>query len=119
MITVIKIKGVIPGLNGDKGLIREHWATAKKSRTKYKVLMMEQSRNRHKGRVRIEYNAFAVELKDWDNHAASFKHLGDALVDAKIIKDDKPSIVIRFITDQIKVDTKKEERVQIIITDLL
>jgi hypothetical protein len=54
---------------------------------------------------------------DWDNFAASFKHIGDSLVAAGVIIDDKPSIIIQFLPQQIK-SKIKEQRVEIIITDL-
>lgn len=118
MQTKIVIEGVIPGLNGKGGLIREHWATAKKSKLFYQLLMMEQTRNRHIGKVIIHYNAYLTKLKDWDNHGASFKHLGDSLVKAQIIIDDSPNVVVKFIPNQFKVNHKSDERVEIIITDL-
>ena len=59
---------------------------------------------------------YKSRLMDWDNFAASFKHLGDALVSTGVILDDKPAIVVRFETVQIKVP-RKFQRVVIEITD--
>ena len=116
MITEIVIKGIIPGLNGKHGLIREHFRNAKKRRDLYKVLIREQTKNKHKGKVIIKYIGYKSILMDWDNFAASFKHIGDALVSNKVIKDDKPGIVVQFLPEQIKCK-RVEQRVVIIIED--
>ena len=116
MITEVVIKGVIPGLNGKQGLIREHFRNAKKRRDLYKVLIRSQTNNRHKGKVIIRYIGYKTILMDWDNFAASFKHIGDALVSNKVIKDDKPAVVIQFLPEQIKCK-RVEQKVIIIIED--
>ena len=54
---------------------------------------------------------------DWDNFSASFKLIGDALVMAQIIKDDKPEIVTQFLPKQFKCK-QKDQHVQIIIEDV-
>lgn len=116
MRTEIVIKGLIPGLNGSQGLIREHHRAAKKRRNLYKVLIRAQTTNRHKGKVIIKYIGYKSILSDWDNFAASFKHLGDALVSNNIIKDDKPAVVHEFLPEQIKCK-RIEQKVVIIIED--
>ncbi len=116
MRTEVTIKGVIPGLNGKQGLIREHFRNAKKRRDLYKVLIRAQTNNRHKGKVIIRYIGYKTILMDWDNFAASFKHIGDALVSNKVIKDDKPAVVIQFLPEQIKCK-RVEQKVVIIIED--
>ena len=117
METIIKINGIVHGLNGSNGLIRQHWAAAKKTKQKYLYLIRSQTKNRHKGAVIIEYIGYKSILMDWDNFSASFKHLGDSLVNAKVIKDDKPDIIVKFIPKQIKCK-RKEQKVIIIIRDL-
>lgn len=102
MQTTIVIEGIVHGLNGKDGLIREHYRTSKKKKEKYKALFLEQTSNRHAGKVTIEYIGYKSVLMDWDNFAASFKHLGDSLVSAGIIKDDNPSIIVEFMPTQIK-----------------
>jgi hypothetical protein len=54
---------------------------------------------------------------DWDNFSASFKHIGDALVDLGVIVDDKPSIVTQFLPQQIK-SKRVDQRVEVIIEDV-
>jgi len=116
MTTEIVIQGLIPGLNGSQGLIREHFMAAKKRRTLYKVLIRSQTNNRHKGKVTIRYIGYKSILADWDNFAASFKHIGDALVSNNVIKDDKPAVVIQFLPEQVKCK-RIEQKVVIIIED--
>ena len=118
MITKLIIKGIVPGLNGKDGLIREHWRKATRRKDLYYALLKSQTNNKHTGKVIIRYIGYKLALMDWDNFTASFKHLGDALVKAKIIKDDKPSIVVQFLPDQIKVNKRIEQRIEIIIEDI-
>jgi len=119
MITEIVLNELVHGLNGNDGLMREHMRIAKvmAKKQRYQVLIMEQTRNRHKGKVEITYIRLTTRLMDWDNHCASFKHLGDALVKAGVITDDKPSVVISFIPVQRKVKTRKQHRTIIRIED--
>ena len=116
MKTVITIKGVIPGLNGDDGLIRQHFRAAKKVREKYQFLISEQTKNKHQGPVTINYVGYKSILMDWDNFSSSFKHLGDALVKQGVIIDDKPQIVKKFSPEQIKCKGINQ-RVVLIIED--
>jgi len=117
MRTVITIKGIVPGLNGKHGLIREHFRNAKKRKNLYTILCREQNPNKHPGKVIIHYIGYKSILMDWDNFSASFKHIGDALVDLGVIVDDKPSIVTKFLPQQIK-SKRVNQRVEIIIEDV-
>ena len=118
MTTKIIIEGIVDGLNGKNGLIRQHFHSAKKTKEKFRLLIMSQTKNRHVGRVIIEYVGYKIRLMDWDNFSASFKHIGDALVSAGVIEDDNPKIIINFLPRQIKVSKRKEQRVEIIIQDV-
>lgn len=115
-MTVLTIKGLIPGLNGKHGLMREHFRNAKKRKDLYRVLLSHQEYSKHKGKVTIRYIGYKSILADWDNFGASFKHIGDALVDLGIIVDDKPAIVTQFIPEQIK-SKRVDQKVVIIIED--
>jgi hypothetical protein len=55
---------------------------------------------------------------DWDNFAASFKHIGDSLVAAGVIVDDKPAIVTEFLPNQIKISKRDQQRIEVIIEDV-
>jgi hypothetical protein len=118
MTTKIVIEEVVSGLNGNGGLIREHFRNAMKKKDRYTTLVRSQTRNKHKGKVIITYTRYSITLMDWDNLGASFKHLGDSLVAANIIQDDKPSIVVEFIPKQEKVSKRIEQRVEIVIEDV-
>lgn len=118
--SVLKIDGLIAGLNGDKGLMRSHWSNTKKQKDLYKLIIGDHLREnkvrKHEGKVTIQYIGYKSILMDWDNFCSSFKHIGDALVEKEIIKDDKPSIVTQFIPQQIKCK-RDEQKVIIIIKD--
>ncbi len=120
MTTYIILEELVHGLNGDEGLMREHMRIAKvmEKKRRYLILIMESTRNRHKGKVEITYIRRTTRLMDWDNHCASFKHIGDALVKAGVIIDDKPSVVVKFIPEQVKVATRKEHQTIIRIEDV-
>lgn len=117
METRIVINELIPGLNGSDGLMQEHYRNAIKRKERYTWLVKEQTKNKHLGAVRIEYIGYKSSLMDWDNFSASFKHLGDSLVECGVITDDKPEIVQIFQPKQIKCK-RIEQRVEIVITDL-
>lgn len=116
MLTKIIIDGIVHGLNGKHGLIREHYHTAKRKKEKYTLLIKSQTKNKHAGRVTIEYIGYKSRFMDWDNFAASFKHIGDSLVNAGVIVDDKPEIIVEFTPIQRKAKLK-DQRVEIIIKD--
>lgn len=77
----------------------------------------QQTRNRHSGEVIVTFHIYAIRQRDWDNMAGSFKLVGDSLVKAKVIVDDKPDIITSFIPKQTKVKKKADEVVFITIED--
>lgn len=114
---IIELPYNIPGLNGNDGLIRQHYMAAAKVKKKYISELLPYKRYKFQDKVVITYVRYSTHLMDWDNHCASFKHLGDALVKSGIIKDDNPAIVVEFIPKQIKVKTRKEQKTLIIIEE--
>lgn len=112
------IRRKVPGLNGKDGLIREHWTDRKTRLKNLSLILWEQHKGRHDGPVQVIFTRYTCQLMDWDNHCASFKLLGDALVDIGVIEDDKPDIIKIFDPRQEKVDTRKEERIEIKIKTL-
>jgi hypothetical protein len=111
----ITINELVPGMNGDNGLIREHWAKRKKRKDRYMWMIRYKVKAGIKfdGPVRIEYERFTNKLMDWDNHCASFKLIGDALVELGIIEDDSPLVIKEFVPLQSKVGKRGECRVVI------
>ena len=112
----INIPYTLAGLNGSDGLIRQHHHAAKRVKDGLLLLVKPQ---RPAGwvvpaRVRITYIRHSANLLDWDNCAASAKHLLDAVVRAGIIADDSPKVVAEFVVRQGK--TKRaEQRTELII----
>ena len=96
MTQTFELPIALPGLNGDKGLIRQHWTSAKKMKDWLLHKVLEAELRCHDGQVRITYTRRAKKKMDWDNCMSSFKHVCDALVKAGVIKDDS----IKFIPEQ-------------------
>ncbi len=119
--SILTIDGIISGLNGDKGLMRAHWSETRRMKNIYaeiiRIDMLNKKVHYHPGKVKIRYIGYKSILMDWDNFCSSFKHIGDALVEAKVIVDDKPSIVIEFKPEQIKCK-RTDQKVVIIIEDI-
>ncbi len=118
--SILTIDGIISGLNGDKGLMRAHWSETKRMKNIYaeiiRIDILNKKVHSHPGKVKIRYIGYKSHLMDWDNFCSSFKHIGDALVEARVIVDDKPSIVIQFLPEQIKCK-RVDQKVIIIIED--
>ena len=75
MITKLTIKGVIPGLNGKTGLIREHYRNAKKRKDLYRVLLRGQNPPKHKGKVIIRYIGYDLKFPP-DRRVREFQGVG-------------------------------------------
>lgn len=119
--SVLVINGLVAGLNGSQGLMRGHWAKIKKQKEVYQTIISQHLREnkikQHLGEVTIEYIGYKSRFMDWDNFCASFKHIGDSLVKCKIIADDSPKIITKFIPSQIKVP-QIDQKVIVIIKDV-
>lgn len=105
------------GLNGNEGLVRQHFHAAAKVKNTLHLLILSQRPAGHKPidfPVKITYIRYTSRLMDWDNACASFKHIGDALQDAGIIYNDSPEVLAVFIPKQVKCKIK-EQRTEIII----
>lgn len=120
--SILVIPGIVQGMNGSKGLMRGHWSGIKKQKELYCTIIAEHLRKKevreHVGPVVINYIGHKSALMDWDNFCASFKHIGDSLVKMKIIKEDNPKVVIKFIPEQIKCK-RQEQKVSVIIKDYI
>ena len=98
MKQVFELPIALPGLNGSKGLIRQHWTSAAKMKGWLLDQVLAAELRCHDGQVRILYSRTSKKLCDWDNCMSSAKFLLDALVKAGVIKDDSP----KFIPEQPK-----------------
>jgi len=113
----IRLTGLTPGLNGSKGLMREHWAKKMKIKAGYVARLHALKITPIHGPVKLIYIRHTSSFMDWDNTCASFKRLGDALVKAGIIKDDSPKIITEFIPKQIKCK-RKDQHTEIVIVPI-
>ena len=93
---IITINDVAPGLNGKDGLKRIHYRNYAKLLEKWQWLIREQNPPKFTGKVDIIYIRSSVQPMDWDNLAASFKPIGDALTANGVITDDNPNVVVSF-----------------------
>lgn len=89
-----------PGLNGNDGLLRMHWAGRKRLATRLD-LMLRQALSagqiqveKPKGKVRVTYvRSYRANPMDEDNLAASAKPVLDALVKLGVLANDSPEHV--------------------------
>lgn len=73
--------------------MRSHWSSRKKLKEAIQWEIIEQGIVRFEGQVRVEYKRYSKRLMDFDNLAASSKHLFDVLVKCGVIADDSPKII--------------------------
>jgi Holliday junction resolvase RusA-like endonuclease len=115
-VLTIEIPGIVPGLNGDKGLMRSHWSETKKMKKLYCQIIKDQlpAKYRFEGAVSIEYVGYKSSLMDWDNFCSSAKHILDSLVKCGVIINDNPKIVKEFLPKQVKC-SRASQKVEVII----
>jgi hypothetical protein len=115
----ITLPYLTPGLNGSEGLMRQHYrhAAELKKRIVWDILAQKNGKTIDEP-VRVTYIRHTAYLMDWDNACASFKHIGDALIDAGVIVDDNPNFIAEFKPVQIKCP-KAEQKTVIIIEKIL
>ncbi len=117
MTTTITIMEVIPGLNGPKGLKREHHHAYKKRRDKYQWTAASQTRNKHPGKVKFILTRYTIGPEmDYENLTATGKCLTDAIVRAGIIKDDSPKIIVSRDYQNVKISRKEAHQQKTTIT---
>lgn len=119
MIQHIYIDELPPGLNGQDGLKRMHYQKYRKVRTRFQWHLKRQKPVPMTGTtVSITFVRYEVQPMDWDNHAASFKVIGDALVREGIIDDDSPDVILDFNLEKKKISKLAEQKCEIIIESL-
>jgi Holliday junction resolvase RusA-like endonuclease len=117
MTVTIEIDDVAPGLNGSQGLMRMHYHNKTKLKKKWMLLIRSKTLYKFKGKVTINYYRSSVMPPDADNLSASFKFIGDALVDNGVISDDSMDVVTRFTAHWMKAKNNKDKRTVIVISD--
>jgi Holliday junction resolvase RusA-like endonuclease len=104
-----------PSLNGSKGLMRMHWATYKKVREKWTLLLRAQA-NLHRSVNKIEqcevviFRHFASQPLDLDNLYAASKIPLDALRHSGVLAEDDPSVVRSLECIQFKVSKRADQK---------
>lgn len=89
----------IPGLPMTINAIgRKHWSYKAKEAKRWKNLVLEQCvfmriYGINLGSAVLIFTRHSSQETDFDNLASSFKHVLDGLVHAKVIVDDKPSVI--------------------------
>lgn len=110
----ITIPMLAPGLNGDKGLIRMHFAAYKKVKDSWTWAIKAATKDKAPSLCRIDVERYyAVHPMDLDNLYATLKIPLDALRAAGVIINDDPNCVLDVSIKQYKVKTKKEEHTRI------
>lgn len=116
MEKILTFNFLMPGLNGSDGLLREHWSKRKTRKDKLILMLKSVIKDRPKYKdVVVTYERHSCRAMDWDNHCASFKIIGDAMVEAGILLDDSPTIIKEFIPKWFKVDKKNLEKTVVIL----
>jgi hypothetical protein len=112
---LISIDRLLPGLNGNDGLIRQSHFKA----TKVKAALLELVRAGQHGtfgesRVKIICTRYYCgTAMDFDNASASFKYLVDAIVKAGIIYDDSPKTIEEWTVRQVSVKSRKLQKMEV------
>ena len=78
----------------------------------------KQTRVHFENPVAITFQRHATRLLDWDNAAASFKLIGDALVSVGVLDDDTPERIAKFYPEQYKVAHIVDEKIIIKIWEI-
>jgi len=68
-------------------------------------------------KVTLHAARFAIQMMDRDNFIGSLKPVIDGLVACKVIPDDNPSVVWFGKMEQVRVRSKKEERLEVRIEE--
>ena len=115
MTEYIKLPYLMPGLNGPEGLMRQHYRNAAqiKERLAWEIRAQKVGQTIYDP-IRVTYIRHTEKLMDWDNACASFKHIGDAMIEAGIIGDDSPKVIAEFVPIQTKCK-RAEQHTEIII----
>lgn len=119
----LDIPRAAPGLNGSEGLKRMHWSTYNDLRDRWSQEVMyaynEIGEPQLKEPVEVTYRrSYWGQPMDYDNMAASFKPVGDAL-EEHVITDDSPDTIESLELDQFKVHKDEHPLTQIIIREVV
>lgn len=114
----IELEMLVPGLNGKDGLLRTHFTQRRRD---FGLICTLVRASKPKGLTPIStpteaiYVRYTTQLMDWDNACASFKLIGDALQEEKIITDDSPKVLVEFTPIQILIKKLSKPRTVVIL----
>lgn len=93
-----------------------HWAVRSKLAKLWEEAIEETFRGQgvYFERCSIVFRLYSTAVKDWENCAASFKLIGDALKKC-VIPDDDPSHILSFFMEQKRVPKREQCRVEVLI----
>lgn len=114
----VSLPRLLPGLNGKDGLMRQHFRAATAAKGEL-LAWVKSQRFGTFGPARVTVvctRHYCGNPMDYDNAAASFKHLLDALVKAGVIADDGPRIIDAMTFRQVRCTTKKVQHMTVEIT---
>lgn len=112
---LISIDRLLPGLNGSDGLIRQNHFKATKVKSGL-LELVKAGRHGTFGRERVKIictRYYCGTAMDFDNASASFKYLVDAIVKAGIIYDDSPKTIEEWTVRQVKVESRKLQKMEV------
>ena len=115
---VISIDRLLPGLNGKDGLIRQNHFKATKVKASL-LQLVKAGRYATFGSARVKIictRYYCGTAMDFDNASASFKYLVDAIVKAGIIYDDSPKTIEEWTVRQVKVESRKLQKMEVEIS---
>lgn len=113
----ITLEGLIPGLNGKSGLIREPWYDRSKRKKAMAWRLKALNPTKFNGSVEIEFTVYASLLSDSDNLSSKRKIVYDCLVDLRVIENDTTDIIGNSLPKQEKC-RRKDQRVTIKIVSI-
>jgi hypothetical protein len=87
----ITLAGLIPGLNGKNGLIREPYWNRIKRKKNMMIRLMALNIPKFKSKVEISLKFYHSILADEDGLHARFKIIGDCFVDMGVLLGDSPA----------------------------
>lgn len=112
---IVTLPKLLPGLNGSNGLIRQHYRAATKMKDEL-LAWAKQQRFPTFGTARVTVvctRHYCGNPMDFDNAAASFKHLMDALVKAGVIEDDGLKTIDAMTFRQVPCGSRKEQKMTV------
>ena len=112
---LISIDRLLPGLNGNDGLIRQsHFKATKVKAGLFELVKAGRYGTFGQERVKIICTRYYCgTAMDFDNASASFKYLVDAIVKAGIIYDDSPKTIEEWTVRQVSVKRRVLQKMEV------